>query len=81
MKYENLRDPRQIIAKIDKIMEAVNKKYNELDSNYMHLFDGPKFPHESEVDQFKMICEVIKENFIYVHPIDSDHNQKPFKDI
>ena len=47
--------------------------------NFINLFLGPKYPHEAEVDLFIMICEVIKEKHVCVHPTDEANKHAQMK--
>ena len=55
---------------MDKVIESISRKFYDKDPMYLDLFSGPSFPQESEVDQFIMICEVVRDTFICAHPLD-----------
>jgi len=62
--------PKHIEVKITNIAESLIKKHRNKDPEYKTIFDGPNFPHESELDQLLILCEVVKENFICMDPLD-----------
>ena len=53
------------------VIDAIDKKLKDKDNEYQDIFEGPTFPQETEMAQFKMLGEVIQENFICLDPLDS----------
>lgn len=53
------------------VVDAIDKKWIEKDPEYQDIFTGDNFPLGPEIPQFKILCDVIKDNFICLDPLDS----------
>ena len=51
--------PRKLIKQIGMVIDAIDKKLKDKDNEYQDIFEGPTFPQETEMAQFKMLGEVI----------------------
>ena len=48
----------------------MKKKFIEKDKQYVDLFEGENYPKLSEIAPFVSVCDMIRDNSIFVHPLD-----------
>ena len=68
--------PKRIDMQIKKVIEAVIKKFREKHPDYLNILEGPNFPQATELEQFIALCEVVREKYICLSPLDEDN--QPF---
>ena len=73
--------PKKIEKLIEKVIDSMKKKFIDRDADYVSILDGPNYPQASEVEQFMTMCQVVKENFICIHPLDDSIKKFAPKEI
>ena len=70
--------PNKMTTFITAIIECLDKKYTHKDPEYATIFEGPEYPQEKEVPQIKTLCEVVRDNYICIDPL--DRSDKKFQE-
>ena len=66
--FIKFRELKGYKAQIDKIIKGVSDQF--LDNNKEKIYEGLGFPKADEVEQLKSLFEIVRDNCIFVDPLD-----------
>ena len=70
VKYKVAKMPKKIVKDINTVIEALDMKFTQMDTNYENIFQGPEFPQENEAPYVKLLCEFVRDNYVCIDPLD-----------
>jgi hypothetical protein len=62
--------PNKIKASINKIINAIEDKYIKRKPESQNLYNGYEFPQSHEVEQFRILCDLVRDHYICIDPED-----------